>query len=86
MKYKYLRGMKIEEWLRVERKQVHGASLVWKALVNDFPNLGKREASQIGNGSKVRIGEDPCIGFTVNYKLYEGYLDLLEIISYMKVV
>ena len=49
----------MEEWLEVERKQVHEAYLVWKALENYFPCLGIWAACQIGNGIKVRIGEDP---------------------------
>jgi hypothetical protein len=41
MKYKYLRGISIEDWFKKERKIPQGGSIVWKALIRAFPLIGK---------------------------------------------
>jgi hypothetical protein len=48
----------MEEWFKMERKNIQGVSIVWKELVKVFPLIGKCSAWKVGRGNKVRIGED----------------------------
>ena len=40
--------------------------------------MGKWIAWQIGNGSKVRIGEDPWMGVKGNFILFDALLEMLQ--------
>jgi len=78
MKFKYLEGSPMEEWLRLERKCVKGGSIVWKALVSAFPLLRKWIAWKVGTGKKVRIGDDPWLGCQGNFRLSDSLLSNLH--------
>jgi hypothetical protein len=41
MKSKYLGRMSIEEWFRLPRKLTNNSSIVWKAMVEAFPLVGR---------------------------------------------
>jgi hypothetical protein len=60
MRSKYIPGMSMDELYRMPRTTSKNGSIVWKALVATFPQDGNWTIWKIGNGSKVRIGEDPC--------------------------
>lgn len=70
--------MSIEDWLRTERKQAQGASIVCKVLVTAFPIVGNWIVWQIGNGSKLRISEDPWMGVNANFRLSNALLEVLH--------
>jgi hypothetical protein len=53
-------------------------SIVWKALVEAFPLVGNWMVWCIGNGEKVRLGEDLWLGVGNNYKLSPPLLLFLK--------
>lgn len=59
---KYLAHLSIEDWIRNRRKSHVGGSVIWKAIVKSFPLLESNLAWRVGNGQKLRIGQDPWIG------------------------
>ena len=71
---KYLKGLSIEDWFRLERKNTHGASIVWKGMEKAFPLVGNWTSWKVSNKRMVKIEEDPWIGAKGNYKLSEALL------------
>lgn len=69
MKEKYSGDKELEEWIRLERKSIKGDSNVWKGLLKDFDILGNWVTWKIGNGFKVKIGEDPWIRSNGSFRL-----------------
>jgi hypothetical protein len=61
MKTKYCQGLTFKEWYEQPIKSTKG-SIVWKAILNAFPLVGSWMMWKIGNGWKVRVGEDPWMG------------------------
>jgi hypothetical protein len=53
MKAKCIALGPVEDWIREERKEYIGASMVWKELVKVFPFVAKSLAWKIGRGSKT---------------------------------
>ena len=56
---KYLKGLSIEDWFRLERKNTHGASIVWKEMEKAFPLVGNWTSWKVSNKIMVQIEEDP---------------------------
>jgi hypothetical protein len=77
MNSKYFPSLSIIDWFHDPLKSSKG-SIVWKALVQDFPLVGKWNAWHIGNGEKVRLGEDPWLGAGNNYKLSQPLIKFLK--------
>ena len=71
---RYLKGFSIEYWLRLERKNTHVLSIVWKGMEKAFPLVGNWTSWQVSNKRMVQIEEDPWIGAKGNYKLSEALL------------
>jgi hypothetical protein len=77
MNSKYFPTLSISDWFREPLKSPKG-SIVWKALVQAFPLVGNWTVCCIGNGEKVRLGEDPWLGAGNNYKLSQPLLLFLK--------
>jgi hypothetical protein len=77
MNSKYFPSLSISDWFREPLKSTKG-SIVWKALVQAFPLVGKWTVWHIKNGEKVRLGEDPWLGDGNNYKLSQPLLQFLK--------
>jgi hypothetical protein len=77
MNSKYFPTLYISEWFREPLKSPKG-SIVWKGLVQAFPLVGNLIVWHIGNGEKVRLGEDPWLGAGNNYKLAHPLLMFLK--------
>ena len=56
---KYLKGLSIEEWLRLERKNTHGISIVCKGMEKAFPLVGNWTSWQVSNKRMIQREEDP---------------------------
>ena len=50
-------------------KEYKNGSIGWKSFVLVFPLIENWLAWYVGNGKKVRLGEDPWIGVGDGYKL-----------------
>jgi hypothetical protein len=48
----------------MNRNSFRGPSVIWKALVREFPVVGKWLAWKVVKENKSRIGEYPLIGCT----------------------
>jgi len=77
MNSKYFPTLSISEWFQEPLKYYKG-SIVWKALVESFPLVGKWKIWRIGNGEKVRLGEESWLGDGNNYKLFPPVLHFLK--------
>jgi hypothetical protein len=64
----------MEEWIRNPVKKHKNGSLIWKATISAFPNIGCWLVWKVGNGHNVRVGEDPWVGCGEGYKLPENVL------------
>ena len=49
----------IEEWIQRPRKNIHNVSIMWKVVVLASPLIGNWSVWDVGNGSKIKLGEDP---------------------------
>ena len=56
---KYLKGFSIEDWFRLERKNTHGASIVWKGMGKEIPLVGNWTSWQVSTKKMVQIEKDP---------------------------
>jgi hypothetical protein len=55
-------------------QEVPKGSIVWKALVEAFLLIGQWTAWRVGNGCRIRIGEDPWIGVGDDFKFFDPLL------------
>jgi len=72
MNSKYFPNLFVSEWFREPTKSSKG-SIVWKALVDDFPLVGNWIVWRIGNRTKVRLGEDLWLGVGNNLNFIFPY-------------
>ena len=49
----------MEDWIRRMIKSHTSGSIIWKAVVKSFDVIEDSLAWNIGNGRKMRVGEDP---------------------------
>jgi len=54
MKFKYLKGKSVDEWLRQAKKEEKNQSNVWKALMKAASLVGKWTAWPTGRGCKIK--------------------------------
>ena len=59
---KYLALDSVEDLVRAPEKSRVGGSVIWEAVVNSFSMIESNLAWNIGDGRRLRIGEDPWIG------------------------
>ena len=52
--------------------------VVWKAMVLDFPVVGKWLVWKVGYGSKVKLGEDPWTSSDTNHRLPSTLVNTLR--------
>jgi hypothetical protein len=69
--------MPIEEWYNQPRKSSSGSN-VWKELVENFPLVGSWTVWKIGNGRKVKIGQDQWMGIDEDYQFSEALIQSLH--------
>ena len=75
---KYLKNRPVHIWLREKRFVVKNASILWRGFVETLPWIGKGLIWNVGNGTSIRVGVDPMIGFGTNYILPIGLREYLE--------
>ena len=59
-------------------KSIEGVSNVLRCLASSFEVVGKWVAWKVGQGDRLRIGEDPWIACIENYKLFEALKQTLH--------
>jgi len=59
---KYIRPRSLEEWIRLPTRSHQGASVIWKVVVSSFHVIRDGLAWSVGNGQRVKTGEDPWVG------------------------
>ena len=75
---KYLRRDTMVEWIRNPIKAKKGISTIWNSLIHSFTILGDWLVWRPGNGTQIRVGEDPLVGFPSYFKLSIPLLNLLH--------
>ena len=69
---KYISPESMEDWIRRLVKSHVGGSIFWKVVVKSFDVIGNGLAWMIGNGRKLRVGEDPWTGCLQQHKLMDN--------------
>jgi len=69
--HKYIHPDSIEGWVINPAKSFKGGSIIWKVVVSSFLVIGEKLIWDIGNGRKLRIGEDPWVGCVHQHLLPE---------------
>jgi hypothetical protein len=77
MKSKYLGRLHNEEWFQLPRKYSINSLIIWKEMVESFPLVFNWTVCRIGNGNKVRIGENPWAGANVDFRLFDDLMTFL---------
>ena len=75
---KYLKNRPVHIWLREKIFVVQNASILWRGFVETLLWLGKGLIWNVGNGSLIRVGVDPMVGFGTDYILPVGLREYLE--------
>jgi hypothetical protein len=78
IRQKYIAPFSLEAWIRSQPKSLKGASVIWKAIVKDFPIIESSLAWNIGNGNRLRIGLDPWSGSDGSHSLTEQLVQSLH--------
>ena len=71
----------MEDWIRNPGKTHTGGSIIWKAVVKSFGIIEAKLAWQIGNGRKLRVGEDPWVVCNQEHILWDGTVRALRLRS-----
>ena len=71
MSQKYISPDSIEEWLQNPVKSYVGGSIFWKAVIKSSDFIEDSLAWMIGNGRKIRVGEESWIEFIQQHKLQD---------------
>jgi hypothetical protein len=66
---KYISPETIEDWIRSPQKTCHNVYVIWKVVVLSFPLIGGGLVWNIGDGSRVQLGEDPWVGSDIAHTL-----------------
>lgn len=56
---KYIKPFTVEEWIRLPTKTYQNASIIWKVVVFAFPLIKDWLVWKVGDGTRMRLGEDP---------------------------
>ena len=78
VKRKYIDLIPMDEWLRNLDKRYPQASIVWKETLDSIKIIKQGILWHVGNGEKIRLGQDPWVGCN------EGYALSREIINHLK--
>jgi hypothetical protein len=78
IKDKYIPHDTIVDWIREPEKCSQNGSIIWKAILQDFPLIGRWLIWCIGDGSQVLIGKDPWIGSQNNHLLPASLIQWLN--------
>jgi hypothetical protein len=84
MKQKYIELDFMEDWIRSPTKSHQNALIVWKVVILAFPLVGRWLIWKVGRGNKVRLGEDPWVGYGVSYRLSENLVQIIRVKGYYK--
>ena len=79
MIHKYINLGTVEDWIQNPGKTHYGGSIIWKVVAKSFGLIKAKLAWQIGNGRKLRVGEDPWVGSNQEHILPEGAIRELRI-------
>jgi len=72
---KYFASQSLEDWIKNPKKLKTLGSIGWSAMMDAYHLIGDFLCWKIGNGSKVRIGEDPWISGGGGFKLSNGLIE-----------
>ena len=75
---KYIAPDSIENWIRSPRKTHTGGSVIWKAVVLSFGVIESNLAWKVGNGRKLRVGEEPWVAFSQQHRLSGHTVEALK--------
>ena len=68
---KYIAPDSILDWIRNPNKSHQGGFVIWKVVTKSFDVIGENLVWKVGNGRRVRVGEDPWLGCNEGFRLSE---------------
>jgi len=78
IKRKYIDPLTTLDWIRMPHKSSKNSSVVWKAVVVSVNIIEKGLAWLVGDGTQVRLGQDPWIGCPEGFTLSQGLVTDLK--------
>lgn len=78
IKGKYLRYRSFDSWLRENQRGGRNISNIWSNCLNFINIVLKWISWSLGDGTKIRLGEDPILGMEDNHKLSKGLINHLH--------
>ena len=75
---KYINHVYVEDWIQRPMKMHAGGSVIWKAVVKSIDVIESCLAWFVGNGRKLRVGEDPWVRCTQQHHLPKLMVDVLR--------
>lgn len=66
------------DWIRGSRKLTKGMPNVWTYLLHSFLVMSEWLVWKPGNDLQIKVGEDPLIGSTSFFKLFDAMLHFLH--------
>lgn len=78
VKRKYIDPIPLEYWIRNPDKKHKNISVIWKATLEAFSVIEQGLAWKVGDGSHIKIGRDPWVGYNESYALSPGLLRHLD--------
>ena len=78
IKGKYIRNLGVENWIRLSKKSVKGASNILYGITKSFNILVKWLACMPGDGDFIHVGLDSSVGELDIFKLSSGLVESLN--------
>ena len=75
---KHIAPNSVEDWIRRNTKSHIGGLVIWKAVVKSFDVIEDSLGWNIGNGRKMRVGEDPWVGCNQQHRLIRNLVESLR--------
>ena len=75
---KYIAPDLVEDWIRKNNKSHQGGLVIWKEVVKAFDVIEDSLAWNLGNGRKLKVGEDPWVGCNQQHRLSENLVEPLR--------
>ena len=75
---KYMKNLSLHTWCRCKNFRYWNVSIIWKGFINSLHWIGKGLIWQVGDGSAIRVGANPIVGFGGSFILSAELRTYLE--------
>ena len=76
--HKYIAPVSVEDWIQSLVKSHAGGSIIWKVVVKSIDVIESSLAWYVGNGRKLRVGEDSWVGCIQQHRFPDHTMEVLR--------